>query len=136
MLVLDVSWRVKVRAALHKNQDTQRFITYCDIINHGHPRTEVTTVGWGALRKIWGALYTVVLLVGLAVMISPLPEGTLLLSLLLSYFGYRLTGNLYVTGAIYVVTFLVTLVLIQKLHLIAKFKAQLEKLRGPARVSP
>jgi hypothetical protein len=68
-------------------------------------------------------------------MISPLPEGTLLLSLLLSYFGYQLTGNLYITGAIYVVTFLVTLGLIQKLHLIAKFKTRLAKLRGRARVS-
>jgi len=95
--------------------------------------SEVATVGWGALRKIWAALYTLVLLVGLAVMISPLPEGTLLLSLLLSYFGYQLTGNLYVTGAIYVVTFLFTLVLIQKLHLIAKFKTQLAKLRDRAR---
>jgi TctA family transporter len=63
-------------------------------------------------------------------MISPLPEGTIVLSFVLSYFGYWLTGNIYVTIAPYLVTFIITIVLIKKLDLVAKFKGQLEKIRG------
>jgi hypothetical protein len=80
-------------------------------------------------RKITSILYTLILIVGLVIMISPLPEGTIMLSLVLSYFGYRLTGSIYVTVATYIVTFIITLVLIKKLDLVVKFKKQLRKIR-------
>ena len=81
-------------------------------------------------KKFTSILYTLVLLIGLAIMISPLPEGTIILSLVLSYFGYTLTGSIYVTIATYILTFIITIVVIKKLRLIAKFKAQLRKIRG------
>jgi uncharacterized membrane protein len=81
-------------------------------------------------RKITSILYTLILIVGLVIMISPLPEGTIMLSFVLSYFGYRLTGNIYVTVATYIVTFIITLVLIKKLDLVIKFKKQLQKIRS------
>lgn len=80
-------------------------------------------------KQLKSAIYTLILIVGLAIMISPLPEGTIILSLILSYFGYRLTGNIYITIATYIVTFIITIVLIKKLDLIAKFKVQLRKIR-------
>lgn len=86
-------------------------------------------MGKSSLRKeIKSAIYVSILVVSLAIMISPLPEGTIILSLIISYFGYRLTGNIYVTIATYIVTFVITLILIKKLNLIAKFKAQLKKI--------
>lgn len=81
-------------------------------------------------KKIKSIVYMIILTVGIAVMMSPLPEGTIILSFVLSYFGYTLTGNIYVTIAIYIVTFIVTIILIKKLDLIAKFKAQLKKIRS------
>jgi hypothetical protein len=81
-------------------------------------------------QRITSIIYTLILIVGLAIMISPLPEGTIVLSFVLSYFGYWLTGNIYVTIATYLVTFIITIVLIKKLDLVAKFKGQLEKIRG------
>lgn len=86
-------------------------------------------MGKSSLRKkIKSAIYVSILVVSLAIMISPLPEGTIILSLIISYFGYKLTGNIYVTIATYIVTFVITLILIKKLNLIAKFKAQLKKI--------
>ena len=86
-------------------------------------------MGKSSLRKkIKSAIYVSILVVSLAIMISPLPEGTIILSLIISYFGYKLTGNIYVTIATYTVTFVITLILIKKLNLIAKFKAQLKKI--------
>ena len=82
-----------------------------------------------SVKKIKTILYTLLLLLGLAVMISPLPEGTIVLSLILSYFGYQLTGNIYVTIATYVVTFIITIFLIKKLNLISRFKAKLRSIR-------
>ncbi len=81
-------------------------------------------------QRITSVIYTLILIAGLAIMISPLPEGTIMLSFVLSYFGYRLTGNIYVTIATYLVTFIITIVLIKKLDLVAKFKGQLKKIRG------
>ncbi len=81
-------------------------------------------------KKVKSAIYTVILIVGIAIMISPLPEGTIILSFVLSYFGYTLTGNIYVTVVIYIGTFIITIILIKKLNLIAKFKAQLKKIRS------
>ena len=86
-------------------------------------------MGKSSLRKkIKSAIYVSILVVSLTIMISPLPEGTIILSLIISYFGYKLTGNIYVTIATYTVTFVITLILIKKLNLIAKFKAQLKKI--------
>jgi hypothetical protein len=110
-----------------------RSISYYDTRHSRRPRAGSHHGGWGVTAQDKSALYAVVLIVGLALMISPLPEGTLLLSLLLSYFGYQLTGSLHLTLATYLVTFLLTLVLIKKLHLIAKSKTQLENLRSHAR---
>ncbi len=87
-------------------------------------------MNWVLLKKIKSVVYTSILVAGLAVMISPLPEGTLILSLILSYFGYELTGNIYITIATYIVTFLVTIILIKKLNLITTFKTHLKKTRS------
>lgn len=87
-------------------------------------------MGSPTLKKIKSVIYTVILVVGLAIMISPLPEGTFVLSLILSYFGYKLTGNIYLSIATYVVTFTITILLIKKLNLVSKFKAQLKKIRS------
>jgi len=87
-------------------------------------------LGSPTLKKIKSVIYTVILVVGLAIMISPLPEGTFVLSLILSYFGYKLTGNIYLSIATYVVTFTITILLIKKLNLVSKFKAQLKKIRS------
>lgn len=87
-------------------------------------------MNWVLLKKIKSAVYASILVAGLAVMISPLPEGTVILSLILSYFGYELTGNIYITIATYIVTFLITIILIKKLNLITTFKAHLKKIRS------
>lgn len=87
-------------------------------------------MGSPTLKKIKSVIYTIILVVGLAIMISPLPEGTFVLSLILSYFGYKLTGNIYLSIATYVVTFTITILLIKKLNLVSKFKAQLKKIRS------
>jgi len=87
-------------------------------------------LGSPTLKKIKSVIYTIILVVGLAIMISPLPEGTFVLSLILSYFGYKLTGNIYLSIATYVVTFTITILLIKKLNLVSKFKAQLKKIRS------
>ena len=86
-----------------------------------------------SVKKIKSILYTLLLLLGLAVMISPLPEGTVILSLILSYFGYKLTGNIYITIATYLVTFIITIILIKKLNLINRFKVKLRTIRAVKR---
>ena len=90
----------------------------------------VNSLDWVSLKKIKSVILTLILAVGLAIMLSPLPEGTIILSLILSYFGYKLTGNIYITIATYIFTFIITIILIKKLNLIAKFKARLKKIRS------
>lgn len=87
-----------------------------------------SSLGSLRLSKIKSVVYTVILVVGLAVMISPLPEGTFILSLMLSYFGYKLTGSIYSAIATYVITFAITILVIKKLNLVSKFRAQLKKI--------
>ena len=90
----------------------------------------VSPLRWESLKKIKDMIYFAVLAFGLAIMISPLPEDTMILSLALSYLGYNLTGNIYITILIYVATFIITIILIKKLRLIAKFKARLKHARA------
>jgi hypothetical protein len=54
-------------------------------------------------------------------MISPFPEGTIILTIVLGYFGYRFTGNWTLTIAISAITFITTLILSWKFHLLQKF---------------
>jgi uncharacterized membrane protein len=54
-------------------------------------------------------------------MISPFPEGSLILAFVLGFFGYQFTGNLTITIAISITTFLSTLILTWKFHLLQKF---------------
>lgn len=82
------------------------------------------------IKRVKSAFYAVVLVLGLIIMISPLPEGTIILSLILSYFGYRLTGNIYVTIGTSLVTFIVTIILIKKLNLVSRFHKRLKSLRA------
>ncbi|MCW4052014.1 MAG: hypothetical protein NWE78_02240 [Candidatus Bathyarchaeota archaeon] len=85
------------------------------------------------MKRIKSAFYAVVLIMGLIIMISPLPEGTIILSLLFSYFGYKFTGNIYITIATSAVTFVVTIILIKKLNLISRFNAKLKTLRADSK---
>jgi hypothetical protein len=82
------------------------------------------------MKRVKSAFYAVVLILGLIVMISPLPEGTIILSLILSYFGYRFTGNIYITIGTSLVTFIVTIILIKKLNLVSRFHTKLKSLRA------
>jgi hypothetical protein len=81
------------------------------------------------MKRVKSAFYAVVLILGLIIMISPLPEGTIILSLIFSYFGYRITGNIYITIGTSLVTFIVTIILIKKLNLVSKFRTRLKSLR-------
>ncbi len=82
------------------------------------------------MKRVKSAFYAVVLILGLIVMISPLPEGTIILSLILSYFGYRFTGNIYITIGTSLVTFIITIILIKKLKLVSRFHTKLKSLRA------
>ncbi len=82
------------------------------------------------IKRVKSAFYAVVLVLGLIIMISPLPEGTIILSLILSYFGYKFTGNIYITIGTSLVTFIVTIILIKKLNLVSRFHKRLKSLRA------
>lgn len=85
------------------------------------------------MKRIKSAFYAVVLIMGLIIMISPLPEGTIILSLIFSYFGYKFTGNIYITIATSAVTFIVTIILIKKLNLVSRFHTKLKSLRADSK---
>jgi hypothetical protein len=82
-------------------------------------------------RKILMPFYLLILAVALFIMISPFPEGTIILSFILGYFGYHFSGgSLWTAVLTYVITFPITLFLTKKLHLIGKFKREFKRIRG------
>ena len=83
-----------------------------------------------AKDKITNVIYTIILVAGLFIMISPLPEGTIILSFALSMIGFKFANNIYFSKLTYIITFPITLIMIKKLHLIEKFKKQYNKIKG------
>jgi len=95
-------------------------------------KTEVENVASKLkIKKILSTFYLLILAVALFVMISPFPEGTIILSFILGYFGYTFSGrSLWTAVLTYVITFPITLILTKKLHLIGKFKKEFKRIRG------
>jgi len=83
------------------------------------------------IKKILSLFYLLILAVALFIMISPFPEGTIILSFILGYFGYHFSGgSLWTAVLTYVITFPITLIITKKLHLIGKFKKEFKRIRG------
>ena len=83
-----------------------------------------------SLKQIKNVLITVILAIGLFMMISPLPEGTIIISFVLSLLGFKFTHDPRVSVVIFIVTFIATLAIIKKYDLINVFKERMKKLRA------
>jgi hypothetical protein len=82
------------------------------------------------IKKILSLFYLLILAVALFIMISPFPEGTIILSFILGYFGYHFSGgSLWTAVLTYVITFPITLIVTKKLHLIGKLKKEFKRIR-------
>jgi hypothetical protein len=81
----------------------------------------------GKLKK-----YLAIIFLAIAVfwMLTPIPEGSIILSIILAYFGYKLTLDFDTSVLIFILSFMFTLTIFSKLKLLEKLKTLLKKYRG------
>jgi len=82
------------------------------------------------VQKVKRFLIILVLTVAVVWLLTPIPEGSIILSVILAYFGYQLTLDFSTSVLIFLVTFMLTLLVFSRLKLLEKLRRTLKKYRG------
>jgi hypothetical protein len=81
-------------------------------------------------QKVKRFLIILVLTVAVVWVLTPIPEGSIILSVILAYFGYELTLDFSTSVLIFLVTFMLTLLVFSRLKLLEKLRRTLKKYKG------
>jgi hypothetical protein len=81
----------------------------------------------GKLKKY---VAIVILAAAIVWMLTPIPEGSIILSVILAYFGYKLTLDFQTSVLIFIITFMLTLTIFSKLKLLEKLRTSLKKYKS------
>lgn len=82
------------------------------------------------MQKVKRFLIILVLTVAVVWVLTPIPEGSIILSVILAYFGYELTLDFSTSVLIFLVTFMLTLLVFSRLKLLEKLRRTLKKYKG------
>jgi len=82
------------------------------------------------VQKVKRFLIILVLTVAVVWVLTPIPEGSIILSVILAYFGYELTLDFSTSVLIFLVTFMLTLLVFSRLKLLEKLRRTLKKYKG------